>query len=124
MTNIVLVEDDHMNRDLLSRRLTNQGYDVRTAENAREGLRAIRNLPPDLVLMDLSLPDRNGWEIAEELKDDPETNTIPIVAITAHATKQKREQALNAGCDAYESKPIDFDRLLEKMDSVMGQEAQ
>lgn len=118
MTSLVLVEDNDMNRDMIARRLTSKGYQVHPAENAREGLQSIRDRNPELILLDLSLPDRDGWSVSEELKNDPATESIPIIAITAHATKGKRDQALEAGCDAYESKPVDFDRLLDKMESV------
>jgi CheY-like chemotaxis protein len=108
---------------MIARRLSNQGYQVHSAENAQDGLQTIRDSRPDLVLMDLSLPDRDGRSVTEELKNDPDTQAIPIVAITAHATKQERDQALDAGCEAYESKPIDFDHLLDKMESVLDGES-
>jgi two-component system cell cycle response regulator DivK len=123
VTSVVLVEDNDMNRDMIARRLSNQGYQVHSAENAQDGLQTIRDSRPDLVLMDLSLPDRDGRSVTEELKNDPDTQAIPIVAITAHATKQERDQALDAGCEAYESKPIDFDHLLDKMQSVLDGES-
>lgn len=104
---------------MIARRVSNNDYDVHTAKNAKEGLQSVRDRKPDIILMDLSLPDRDGWTVTEELKNDPKTDSIPVVAITAHATKQERDRALDAGCEAYESKPLDFDRLLETMESLL-----
>lgn len=116
---LLLVEDNELNRDMISRRLSNRGFDVMTAKNAEDGIESVRNEPPDLVLMDLSLPDLDGWTATEELKKKPSSESIPIIAITAHATKHKRDKALEAGCEAYESKPVNFDRLVDKIESLL-----
>lgn len=120
MATILLVEDNDMNRDMLSRRLRRRGYEVLLAEDGAEGLEKARSERPDLVLMDMSLPVMDGWTATEELKEDPETAGIPVIALTAHAMPGDREKALQAGCDDYDTKPIELPRLLEKMERLIG----
>lgn len=119
MPKILLVEDNEMNRDMLSRRLLRHGYDVSTAEDGEQALIKVKLEKPDLVLMDLSIPIIDGWEATRRIKDDPETNHIPIIALTAHALIEDREKALSAGCDDYEIKPLDFPKLLEKIQNLL-----
>jgi CheY-like chemotaxis protein len=116
---ILLVEDNEMNRDMLSRRLQRKGFDVIVAEDGRRGIAAARNERPDLVLMDMSLPEVDGWEATRILKDDEETRYIPVIALTAHAMETDREKALEAGCDDYDTKPVDFNRLLDKIQAQL-----
>jgi CheY-like chemotaxis protein len=115
MTHILLVEDNEMNRDMLSRRLRRKGFEVSTANDGVEGVDQARALMPDLILLDMSLPLKDGWTAAAELKADAETKAIPIIALTAHAMQGDRDKALAAGCDEYDTKPVEFSRLLEKM---------
>jgi len=115
MPKILLIEDNEMNRDMLSRRLIRRGYEVVLATNGQEGLALARSGCPDLILMDLSLPALDGWETTRRIKSSPSTAAIPIIALTAHAMAGDKEQALAAGCDDYETKPIEFERLLEKI---------
>jgi two-component system cell cycle response regulator DivK len=115
MPKILLIEDNEMNRDMLSRRLVRRGYEVVLATNGQEGLALARSGCPDLILMDLSLPTLDGWETTRRIKSSPSTAAIPIIALTAHAMSGDKEQALAAGCDDYETKPIEFERLLEKI---------
>ena len=122
MAKILLVEDDETNRYMLSRRLTRQGYEVIIAVDARQGLALARSELPDLILMDLNLPGRDGWEATRQLKAASQTRTIPIIAVTGHAMTGDREIALDVGFDDYETKPIDFPRLLEKIKMVLGKE--
>ena len=123
MTKILVVEDNEMNRDMLSRRLVRKGYEVVVAVDGRAGVDAARTESPDLVLMDLSLPEIDGWEATRMLKADASTRTIPVVALTAHAMSGDRASALEAGCDAFELKPIDFPRLIEQMESLLAARA-
>jgi two-component system cell cycle response regulator DivK len=123
MPKILLVEDNEMNRDMLSRRLERRGYQVVLAVDGGEGMDMARAATPDLILMDMSLPVIDGWEVARRLKADPETKSIPIIALTAHAMAGDREQALAAGCDDYDTKPIEFDRLLAKIQALQPHEA-
>jgi two-component system cell cycle response regulator DivK len=120
---ILLVEDNEMNRDMLSRRLQRRGYEVRTAVDGESGLALIRSEAPALVLMDMSLPGIDGWEATRQLKADPATRAIPVIALTAHAMAGDREQALAAGCDDFDIKPIDLDRLLGKIEALLGGKA-
>ena len=113
MARILLVEDQEMNRDMLSRRLRKRGYEVEIAVDGAEGLEKARADAPDLILMDMSLPVMDGWEATRLLKADDATRAIPVVALTAHAMSTDREKALEAGCDAYETKPVELPRLLE-----------
>jgi two-component system cell cycle response regulator DivK len=115
MPKILLVEDNEMNRDMLSRRLIRRGYEVVLATNGQEGLAIARSSSPDLILMDLSLPTLDGWEATRQIKSSVSTAAIPIIALTAHAMSGDKEQALAVGCDDYDTKPIEFERLLEKI---------
>ena len=123
MTKILLVEDNEMNRDMLSRRLARRGYQVVIALDGEQGVAMARSEAPDLILMDMSLPVLDGWEVARQLKAAPETRAIPIIALTAHAMVGDREKAIEAGCNDYDTKPIEFPRLLGKIDAVLGKEA-
>ena len=115
---ILLVEDNELNRDMLTRRLKRKGFTVLCAENGQEGIDVAKSKNPDIILMDLSLPVVDGWTAAERLKADATTKSIPIIALTAHAMKGDREKALEAGCDEYDTKPIDFERLLDKINTL------
>ena len=117
---ILLVEDNEMNRDMLSRRLQRRGYEVLTAVDGESGLALTRSEAPALVLMDMSLPGIDGWEATRQFKADPATRAIPVIALTAHAMAGDREQALAAGCDDFDIKPIDLDRLLGKIEALLG----
>ncbi len=116
MQRILLVEDNEMNRDMLSRRLQRRGYEVILALDGEEGVSMAMSLRPDLILMDMSLPVHDGWEATSRLKANPETAAIPVIALTSHAMAGDREKALSAGCDDYDTKPVDFERLLMKID--------
>jgi len=116
MPKVLLVEDNEMNRDMLSRRLTRKKYEVLTAVDGREGVAIARSESPDLILMDMSLPVMDGWEATRQLKESPDTSSIPVIALTAHAMSGDREKALEAGCDDYDTKPIELPRLLGKME--------
>lgn len=115
MKRILIVEDNELNRDVLSRRLKRFGFRVLLAAGGREGVERARAERPDLILMDLGMPDLDGWESTRLLKADPETRWIPVIALTAHAMLGERERALEAGCNEFDTKPINFDRLLPKM---------
>ena len=119
MKRILIVEDNEMNRDVLSRRLRRHGYDVLSAAAGLDGLRLAHEARPDLILMDLAMPDIDGWECAKRLKADVETAAIPIIALTAHAMLGDREKALDAGCDDFDTKPIDFSGLLGRMHRLL-----
>ncbi|MBI1930532.1 response regulator [Candidatus Poribacteria bacterium] len=119
MAKILLVEDNEMNRDMLSRRLMRKGYEVRIAIDGREGVTMAQSEAPDLILMDMSLPVLDGWEATRQLKAVPRTQSIPIIALTAHAMSGDREKALSAGCDDYDTKPIELPRLLTKIQSLL-----
>jgi CheY-like chemotaxis protein len=119
MTKILLVEDNEMNRDMLSRRLQRKGYDVVLAVDGEQGINMATSASPDLILMDLSLPVIDGWEATRRLKSQPGTVDIPIIALTAHAMDGDRQNALEAGCDDYDSKPIDFPRLVSKIEAFL-----
>ena len=119
MARILLVEDNEMNRDMLSRRLIRRGYDVILAEDGQEGIDAAATQAPDIILMDMSLPVVDGWEATRRLKDAPATAWIPVVALTAHALTDDREKATRAGCDAYETKPVELPRLLETIERLL-----
>jgi CheY-like chemotaxis protein len=116
---ILLVEDNEMNRDMLSRRLARRGFTILLASDGLEGLQMARAERPDLVLLDMDLPILDGWEAARRLKAEKETRSIPIIALTAHAMSGDRERALAAGCDDYETKPIELDKLLTKMAQLL-----
>jgi CheY-like chemotaxis protein len=115
MAKILLVEDNEMNRDMLSRRLKRKGYEVLIAVDGAEGVSMGISEKPDLILMDMSLPVIDGWTATGELKANPDTKSIPIIALTAHAMSGDKEKAMAAGCDDYDTKPIELDRLLSKM---------
>jgi two-component system, cell cycle response regulator DivK len=119
MNRILIVEDNEMNRDVLSRRLLRHGYDVLIATAGLDGLELAHNARPDLILMDLGMPDMDGWECARRLKTEVTTAVIPIIALTAHAMLDDRQKALDAGCDDFDTKPIDFARLLTKMHRLL-----
>lgn len=115
---ILLVEDNELNRDMLSRRLARRGYEVSVAVDGEQGLARVREQRPDVVLLDMNLPLVDGWEVARRLKADPETAAIPIIALTAHAMVGDRDQALQAGCDDYDTKPVELPRLLGKIEAL------
>src|SRR4051794_8317561 len=119
MPKILLVEDNELNRDMLSRRLVRKGYEVLLAVDGVEGVAVAAAERPDLVLMDMSLPVLNGWEATRRLKAAPETRDIPVIALTAHAMASDREQAVDAGCDDYDTKPVELSRLLEKIEHLL-----
>ena len=119
MAKILLVEDNEMNRDMLSRRLTKRGYDVVMAIDGQAGVDSAREEQPDLILLDMSLPVLDGWAAASILKEDDSTARIPIIALTAHALAGDREKALEAGCEDYDTKPVDLERLLGKMEALL-----
>ena len=116
---ILLVEDNEMNRDMLSRRLARRGYEVVIAEDGQQGVEMAVSENPDLILMDMSLPVLDGWEATKQLKASDEMRSIPVIALTAHAMAQDREKALAAGCDDYDTKPIELPRLLEKIEKLL-----
>ncbi len=119
MTKVLLVEDNEMNRDMLSRRLARKGFHVITAKDGLEGVSMASAETPDIILMDMSLPVIDGWEATRRIKGAPETASIPVVALTAHAMVSDREKALNAGCDGFDTKPVEFSRLLEIMKKLL-----
>jgi CheY-like chemotaxis protein len=119
MAKILLVEDNEMNRDMLSRRLARKGYEVAIAIDGQQGIDMARSESPDLILMDMSLPVLDGWEATRQLKAAPETKDIPVIALTAHAMVGDREKAVEAGCDDFDIKPIEFPRLLEKIAALL-----
>ena len=119
MPKILLIEDNELNRDMLSRRLARRGFEVVAATDGREGVDAAIREQPDLVLMDMSLPVLDGWAATRELKADARTAAIPVLSLTAHAMDGARESALEAGCDDYDSKPVDFERLLGKIERLL-----
>src|SRR5438270_2094594 len=119
MPKILLVEDNEMNRDMLSRRLMRKGFEVVLALDGAQGMDLAHSSSPDLILMDMSLPVVSGWDATKSLKADPLTSSIPIIALTAHAMSADREQAVQAGCDEFDTKPIDLPRLLTKIDALM-----
>jgi CheY-like chemotaxis protein len=120
MAKILLVEDNEMNRDMLSRRLIRKGYEVAMAEDGVKGVEMARAGGFDLVLMDMSLPEIDGWEATRRLRAAPETQSIPIIALTAHAMAGDRDKALEAGCNDYDTKPVELDRLLGKITALLG----
>lgn len=116
---ILLVEDNEMNRDMLSRRLQRKGYNVAIAVDGAEGIEMSRSEAPDLILMDMSLPVTDGWEATRRIKSEEGTRRIPIIALTAHAMAGDRERAIEAGCDDYDTKPIELPRLLGKIEALL-----
>jgi two-component system cell cycle response regulator DivK len=119
MTRILLVEDNEMNRDMLSRRLSRRGFDVLIAENGKAGVELAASEKPDLILMDMSLPVMDGWEATRQIKANPLTSGIPVIALTAHAMASDRDMALDAGCDDYDSKPVDLSQLVRKIEQLL-----
>jgi two-component system, cell cycle response regulator DivK len=116
---ILIIEDNEMNRDMLARRLEHRGFEVFAAEDGRKGLAAARTQVPDMILLDMSLPEMDGWEVARSLKRDPATRNVPVIALTAHAMPGDREAALNVGCEDYDTKPVEIERLLGKMKPLL-----
>ena len=116
---VLLVEDNELNRDMLSRRLARRGFEVVLAVDGKQALEQAAQAHPDIILMDMSLPEIDGWEATRRLKADPATRSIPVVALTAHAMTGDREKCLTAGCDDFDTKPVDFDRLLGKMAALL-----
>jgi two-component system, cell cycle response regulator DivK len=123
MTKILLVEDNEMNRDMLSRRLQKQGYEVVIAVDGEEGVAKAQTEAPALILMDMSLPGVDGWEATRRLKAAPQTHKIPVIALTAHAMTDDRDKALAAGCDDFDTKPVELPRLLSKIQALLGPSA-
>ena len=120
MTKVLLVEDNEMNRDMLSRRLQRKGFEVAIAVDGQAGVDMAASENPDIILMDLSLPVMDGWEATRQIKANSSINGIPVIALTAHAMQGDEEKALEAGCDDYDTKPVNFKRLLEKMQKLLG----
>jgi CheY-like chemotaxis protein len=121
MATILLVEDNEANRDMLSRRLERRGYTVAIATDGKDGIAAATNRLPDLVIMDMNLPEIDGWQATRHLKSEPATRHIPIIALTAHAMSSDRQRALEAGCDDYDTKPVEMARLLTKIRGLLGE---
>jgi two-component system cell cycle response regulator DivK len=120
MALILVVEDNEMNLDMLSRRLERRGHDVIIATDGLTGVNLAQSNMPNLILMDMSLPVMDGWEATRRIKESPDTNHIPIIALTAHALAEDRQRCFDAGCDDYESKPIKFPELLAKINGILG----
>jgi CheY-like chemotaxis protein len=120
VSTLLLVEDNEMNQDMLSRRLQRNGYKVLIAGDGQQGIEMAQSTAPDLILMDMSLPVIDGWEATRRLKEATATRHLPIIALTAHAMSGDRERALEAGCDDYDTKPIDLPRLLGKIERIIG----
>ena len=118
MIRILLVEDNELNRDMLSRRLQRRGYDVVLAVDGQEAITTAETSKPDVILMDMDLPVLNGWEATRALRNNPAIRDIPVIALTAHALPADRERAIEAGCDAYQSKPVDFPELVSKIEQL------
>lgn len=119
MMKLLLVEDNEDNRDMLSRRLERKDFDVTLAVDGLDGINKAKENIPDLILMDMSLPVMDGWQATRALKDDPSTKNIPIIALTAHAMSSDRDKAMDAGCDDYDTKPVDLKRLLGKIEKLI-----
>jgi CheY-like chemotaxis protein len=119
MHKILLIEDNEMNRDMLSRRLSRKGFEIAIAEDGERGVEMAQSESPSLILMDISLPVMDGYEATRQIKANPTTRSIPIVALTAHAMSGDREKCLEAGCDEYETKPVDLPRLLDKIEKLL-----
>ena len=119
MTRLLLVEDNEMNRDMLTRRLKRKGFEIDAAGDGEQALVMIQKSMPDLVLMDMNLPIKNGWMTCQEIRANPNTEKLPVIALTAHAMAEDKQKALDAGCDDYTTKPIDFPLLLEKIDALL-----
>jgi len=119
MKKLLLVEDNEMNRDMLSRRLARRGYEIFIATDGAQGIAEAVRQAPDLIIMDMSLPVLDGWEATRRLKQSDETKSIPVLALTAHAMAGERDRALEAGCNDYDTKPVDFTRLLGKIENLL-----
>ena len=119
MAKILLVEDNELNRDMLSRRLIRKGHDIVMAFDGEEGVQAASDQKPDLILMDMSLPVIDGWEATRRVRANPDTKDIPIIALTAHAMQEDKDRAMEAGCNDFDTKPVDLNRLLGKMDTLL-----
>jgi two-component system cell cycle response regulator DivK len=124
MPKILLVEDNEMNRDMLTRRLARKGFQTAVAVDGEQGVAMAESEQPDLILMDMSLPVIDGWEATRRIKSIPRTSAIPVIALTAHAMQGDRERALEAGCDDYDTKPVEFSSLLEKIESLLAKRRQ
>jgi two-component system, cell cycle response regulator DivK len=120
MTKVLLVEDNEMNRDMLSRRLIRRGFEVVFAVNGKQGVDLARSEKPDIILMDMSLPIMDGWEATRCVKSDDATRSVPVIGLTAHAMSGDREKAIEAGCDDYDTKPVELDRLIGKIERLLG----
>jgi two-component system, cell cycle response regulator DivK len=120
MTKVLLVEDNEMNRDMLSRRLTRRGFDVVFAVDGKQGVALAHSEKPDIILMDMSLPVMDGWEATRCVKADDATRSVPVIGLTAHAMSGDREKAIEAGCDDYDTKPVEIDRLIGKIERLLG----
>ena len=120
MAKLLLVEDNEMNRDMLSRRLRKKGYEVALAVDGKAGVEMASSEAPELILMDMSLPIMDGWQATQHIKADDATSKIPVIALTAHAMESDRAKALEAGCDDYDTKPIELKRLLSKIETLLG----
>ena len=120
MTKVLLVEDNEMNRDMLSRRLIRRGFQVVFAMDGQQGIDLARRERPDIILMDMSLPVIDGWEATRQLKADDTTRSVPVIGLTAHAMSGDREKAIEAGCDDYDTKPVELDRLIGKIARLLG----
>ena len=120
MTKVLLVEDNEMNRDMLSRRLIRRGYEVVFAMDGQQGIDLARSEQPEIILMDMSLPVIDGWEATRRLKADAATRSVPVIGLTAHAMSGDREKAIEAGCDDYDTKPVELDRLIGKIERLLG----
>lgn len=119
MARVLIVEDDEMNRDMLSRRLVRRGYEVIMAVDGEEGVRKAKKERPDVILMDMSLPQIDGWEATRRIKSSPETRSIPVIALTAHAMAEDEKKAMAAGCDDFDTKPVELSRLLGKIELLL-----
>ena len=120
MAKVLLVEDNKMNRDMLSRRLIRRGFEVVFAVDGKQGVDLARSEKPDIILMDMSLPVMDGWEATRCVKADAATRSVPVIGLTAHAMSGDREKAIEAGCDDYDTKPVELDRLIGKMERLLG----
>jgi two-component system, cell cycle response regulator DivK len=120
MTKVLVVEDNEMNRDMLSRRLTRRGFQVIFAVDGQQGVDLARSEQPDIILMDMSLPVIDGWEATRRVKSDEATRSVPVIGLTAHAMAGDREKAIAAGCDDYDTKPVELERLIGKMERLLG----
>jgi CheY-like chemotaxis protein len=120
MTKVLLVEDNEMNRDMLSRRLIRRGFEVIFAADGQQGVELAKSARPDIILMDMSLPIIDGWEATRRVKADDATRGVPVIGLTAHAMAGDREKAIEAGCDDYDTKPVELDRLIGKIEKLLG----